>query len=71
MTSLSLRGERALVTGGAGTIGSNVVDQLVEAGASKIIVLDNFVRGRRENLAEAASSGAVESSKATFATASF
>jgi UDP-glucose 4-epimerase len=46
-------GQRALVTGGAGTIGSHVVDQLVEAGASEVIVLDNLVRGRRENLAEA------------------
>jgi UDP-glucose 4-epimerase len=48
-----ISGQRALVTGGAGTIGSHVVDQLVEAGASEVIVLDNLVRGRRENLAEA------------------
>ena len=47
-------GQRALVTGGAGTIGSAVVDQLVDAGAAEIVVLDNFVRGRRENLIEAA-----------------
>jgi len=46
----SLRGQRTLVTGGAGTIGSHIVDQLIDAGASEIIVLDNFVRGRRENL---------------------
>jgi UDP-glucose 4-epimerase len=44
---------RVLVTGGAGTIGSTLVDQLVEAGAGAIVVLDNLVRGRRENLAEA------------------
>ncbi|HEX3976151.1 MAG TPA: SDR family NAD(P)-dependent oxidoreductase [Solirubrobacteraceae bacterium] len=50
MTTSSLRGERVLVTGGAGTIGSHIVDQLVDAGAEQIIVLDNFVRGRRENL---------------------
>jgi UDP-glucose 4-epimerase len=54
-----LRGERVLVTGGAGTIGSHVVDQLVRAGADEIIVLDNFVRGRRENLADAVVSGLV------------
>jgi nucleoside-diphosphate-sugar epimerase len=59
MTSCALRGSRALVTGGAGTIGSHIVDQLVEAGASEIIVLDNFVRGRRANLAHALSTGAV------------
>ena len=46
-------GQRALVTGGAGTIGSAVVDQLVDAGAAEVVVLDNFVRGRRENLTDA------------------
>ncbi len=45
-----IRGGRVLVTGGAGTIGSTLVDQLVERGARKIVVLDNFVRGRKENL---------------------
>jgi UDP-glucose 4-epimerase len=48
-----ITGQRILVTGGAGTIGSTLVDQLVAAGAAEIIVLDNMVRGRRENLAEA------------------
>ena len=42
-----------LVTGGAGTIGSTLVDQLVERGAAEIVVLDNFVRGRRQNLERA------------------
>jgi UDP-glucose 4-epimerase len=41
---------RYLVTGGAGTIGSAIVDQLVAARAEEVIVLDNFVRGRPENL---------------------
>ncbi|WP_424528706.1 NAD-dependent epimerase/dehydratase family protein [Sphaerisporangium viridialbum] len=44
---------RCLVTGGAGTIGSTIVDQLLAAGAGEVVVLDNFVRGRRENLAKA------------------
>ena len=48
-----------LVTGGAGTIGSTIVDQLVAAGAAEIRVLDNFVRGRQGNLAEALPSGKV------------
>ncbi|MDT7787273.1 MAG: UDP-glucose 4-epimerase [Pseudonocardiales bacterium] len=60
MTAQPISGQRALVTGGAGTIGSSVVDQLVEAGASEIVVLDNFVRGRRENLKGALSSGVVK-----------
>ena len=54
-----IAGERCLVTGGAGTIGSTIVDQLVAAGAGEIVVLDNFVRGRRENLAGSLESGRV------------
>ena len=54
-----IKGQRCLVTGGAGTIGSTIVDQLVAAGADQIVVLDNFVRGRRENLAGALGSGNV------------
>jgi UDP-glucose 4-epimerase len=55
-----IEGQRCLVTGGAGTIGSTIVDQLVEAGARDVIVLDNFVRGRAENLAGVLGSGKVE-----------
>jgi len=54
-----IKGSRCLVTGGAGTIGSTVVDQLVTAGAGEIIVLDNLVRGRRQNLAQALTSDTV------------
>ncbi len=39
-----------LVTGGAGFIGSNIVEELVRRGA-KVRVLDNFVTGRKENIA--------------------
>ena len=52
-----IKGQRCLVTGGAGTIGSAIVDQLVAAGAAEVTVLDNLVRGRRENLAAALTSG--------------
>jgi nucleoside-diphosphate-sugar epimerase len=55
----SLRGERVLITGGAGAVGSNLADQVVRAGASEIVVLDNFVRGRRDNLAWAIENGNV------------
>jgi UDP-glucose 4-epimerase len=54
-----VRGERALITGGGGAVGSNIVDQLVQAGAEEIVVLDNFVRGRRQNLAWALANGPV------------
>jgi UDP-glucose 4-epimerase len=47
------------VTGGAGTIGSTIVDQLAAGGADDIVVLDNFVRGRRENLDAAVGTGKV------------
>jgi UDP-glucose 4-epimerase len=48
----SLRNATVLVTGGAGLIGSHIFDQLVAEGAGEVRVLDNLVRGRRENLAE-------------------
>lgn len=54
-----LEGARVLVTGGAGTIGSTIVDQVLDAGAAHVDVLDNLVRGRRENLDSALSSGKV------------
>jgi len=50
---------RCLVTGGAGTIGSTIVDQLVAADAAEIVVLDNLTRGRRQNLGRAMASGRV------------
>ena len=41
---------RVLVTGGAGFIGSNLVEALLAA-RNEVVVLDNFMTGRRENLA--------------------
>ena len=54
-----IKGQRCLVTGGAGTIGSTIVDQLVAAEAAEVIVLDNLVRGRPGNLAGALAAGKV------------
>ncbi len=59
MSGVPIEGARALVTGGAGTIGSHVVDELVRGGASEIVVLDNLVRGRRSNLDWASANGPV------------
>lgn len=49
-----------LVIGGAGFIGSHIVDQLVARGAKQVTVLDNFVRGKQSNLTDALASGRVE-----------
>jgi len=48
-----LEGAVVLVTGGAGLIGSHIVDRLVDERVGELRVLDNLVRGRRENLADA------------------
>ncbi|MDM4718593.1 NAD-dependent epimerase/dehydratase family protein [Micromonospora sp. WMMA1363] len=59
MSAVEIAGARALVTGGAGTIGSHVVDELVAGGATEVVVLDNLVRGRRENLVRSLPQGSV------------
>jgi UDP-glucose 4-epimerase len=48
---------RALVTGGSGFIGSNLVDELLARG-NEVVVLDDLSTGRRENLAQALEQGA-------------
>jgi len=55
----TLHGARALVTGGAGLIGSHLADLLASAGASEIVVLDNLSRGRLDNLVTARARGRV------------
>jgi UDP-glucose 4-epimerase len=55
----ALEGIRALVTGGAGVVGSHVVDHLLSAGAAEVVALDKLVRGRRSNLEPAEDTGRV------------
>jgi UDP-glucose 4-epimerase len=52
-----MRNKRVLITGGAGLIGSHIADLVALEGPRDIIILDNFVRGRRDNLRTAISSG--------------
>jgi len=48
-----LADSRVLVIGGAGFIGSHIVDQLLDEPVREIVVLDNFARGARHNLDDA------------------
>ncbi len=58
--SVPVIGSTFLVTGGAGTIGSHVVDLLAEGGAKKVVVIDDLTRGRKANLERAFATGVVE-----------
>jgi len=51
--------DRTLVTGGAGMIGSAIVDLLLAQGVEDVIVFDDFSRGRRANLDAAVATGRV------------
>lgn len=50
---MDLTNKRILVIGGAGLIGSHVVDQLLKEPVREVIIYDNFTRGREDNLREA------------------
>jgi UDP-glucose 4-epimerase len=57
------RGSRFLITGGAGLIGSHIVDMLIQEerhfNCKEIVVFDDFTRGRHDNLAWALANGPV------------
>lgn len=55
-----LSGARVVVTGGAGNVGSHVVDACIAAGAERVIALDALVRGVPENLHDALATGSAE-----------
>lgn len=55
----SIQGSGILVTGGAGFIGSHLVDRLLKDGAREVVVVDNMFLGSEDNIADAISKGAV------------
>ena len=50
---MDIRGNKVVVIGGAGLIGSHTVDLLTQTDVGEIVIYDNFVRGTHENLAAA------------------
>ena len=58
---MNLENAKILITGGAGLIGSTIVDQLLaNCHPESIVVVDNLTRGTKHNLAAGLSSGKVE-----------
>lgn len=54
-----LHGQTVLVTGGAGFIGSHLVDRLLALEAAHVVVVDNLFLGNEDNLREALATGRV------------
>ena len=50
---MDISGKKIVAIGGAGLIGSHTIDQLLKQDLRELIIYDNFVRGREENLAQA------------------
>lgn len=50
---MDLEGKKLVLVGGAGLIGSHTADRLLREDVREVVVYDNMVRGRAENLAEA------------------
>tara|TARA_R110002096_G_scaffold432240_1_gene648627 strand:+ start:39982 stop:40950 length:969 start_codon:yes stop_codon:yes gene_type:complete len=59
MNRQSVKNKSVLVTGGAGFIGSHLVDAIIAEGAKDVIIVDNLFLGSEENIRDAVSKGAI------------
>ncbi|MES2949224.1 MAG: NAD-dependent epimerase/dehydratase family protein [Pseudomonadota bacterium] len=50
---MDINGKKLVIVGGAGLIGSHTVDRLLQEDVKEVVIYDNFVRGRVENLSNA------------------
>lgn len=50
---MNIEGKKLVIIGGAGLIGSHTVDRLIQEDVKEVVIYDNFVRGRVENLENA------------------
>ena len=53
MQQNEIKGAKILVIGGAGFIGSHIIDELIKEDIAEIVIYDNFSRGRHDNLTQA------------------
>lgn len=56
----NLKNSRILVTGGAGLVGSHIIDQLLKKDVAEVVVVDDFSRGTIQNLEAAINSNKVK-----------
>ena len=52
-----LTDRKILITGGAGFIGSYIAEQLIQENVKEVVLLDNFIRGSKNNINDVLSSG--------------
>ncbi len=56
----NLKDSRILITGGAGFVGSYVVEQLLQDEVKEIVIIDNLIRGSQKNISDSLASGRVK-----------